>query len=379
MARQDHYEVLGVTPEATPDEIRRAFRRLAAECHPDRNPGDRAASLRFKQINTAHQILSDPDARALYDDLTRGPDATRTGVDVPPPRPPPPDAPPQRPDEPPPEGSRSWSWRPGAPWPAAPEDEEQASATPPPPAEQQWAPPPPAAERASGAPWTSPLPAEQEHAPPPPQPPVTSFVPQPPPTMQAPDRVAHPGKVRRLRRAILRLEPVTFVATALALLAILLWPLGESIDVQALNVRTGQRIALPQEVIASEHAKGAIAFIPGTRVPATLDGAQVTLPAEQVTAAIASGRASLDFDPNGERKAERAAFKRGLSFGLWDWLAVEAQKWWGEPEGAERTRKVLEALQHDHPEASATRGYLTAAALIALNVFAYTRRGPPKA
>lgn len=61
------YEVLGVDPHASPEEIRTAFRRLAAQHHPDRNPDDAGASDRFKELNLAHQILSDPDKRAAFD------------------------------------------------------------------------------------------------------------------------------------------------------------------------------------------------------------------------------------------------------------------------------------------------------------------------
>jgi molecular chaperone DnaJ len=64
---RDPYEVLGVGRNATEAEIRSAFRRLAARHHPDRNPNDPDAHTRFKEINQAHQILSDPQKRAAYD------------------------------------------------------------------------------------------------------------------------------------------------------------------------------------------------------------------------------------------------------------------------------------------------------------------------
>lgn len=64
---RDHYEVLGVGRGATPDEIKAAFRRLAQEHHPDRNAGDADAAERFKAINAAYQVLSDPQRRRLYD------------------------------------------------------------------------------------------------------------------------------------------------------------------------------------------------------------------------------------------------------------------------------------------------------------------------
>lgn len=64
---KDPYELLGVGRDATPDEIRAAFRKLAAKHHPDRNPDDPSADQRFKEINAAHQILSDPKKREMFD------------------------------------------------------------------------------------------------------------------------------------------------------------------------------------------------------------------------------------------------------------------------------------------------------------------------
>ncbi len=66
MSRRDYYGILGVARSATPDEIKRAFRQLAREHHPDVNQDPRAAE-RFKEINEAYQILSDPERRAYYD------------------------------------------------------------------------------------------------------------------------------------------------------------------------------------------------------------------------------------------------------------------------------------------------------------------------
>ena len=67
MASQTPYEVLGVKPDATADEIRKAYRKLAKEFHPDLNPGKPAAEARFKAVTAANDILSDPDKRARYD------------------------------------------------------------------------------------------------------------------------------------------------------------------------------------------------------------------------------------------------------------------------------------------------------------------------
>ena len=67
MAAQTPYEVLGVKPGASPEEIRKAYRKLAKEFHPDLNPGKPAAEARFKAVTAANDILSDPDKRARYD------------------------------------------------------------------------------------------------------------------------------------------------------------------------------------------------------------------------------------------------------------------------------------------------------------------------
>lgn len=67
MAERDYYAELGVARTATPDEIKQAFRKLALKHHPDRNPGDKGAEERFKKIGEAYNVLSDPKARAAYD------------------------------------------------------------------------------------------------------------------------------------------------------------------------------------------------------------------------------------------------------------------------------------------------------------------------
>ena len=63
----DAYAVLGVTPQATDDEIKRAYRQLARECHPDANPDDPGAADRFKEINAAYEAVKDPERRRQYD------------------------------------------------------------------------------------------------------------------------------------------------------------------------------------------------------------------------------------------------------------------------------------------------------------------------
>jgi len=64
---RDYYEVLGVARTASEDEIKKAYRKLAAKFHPDRNPGDKEAEAKFKELSTANEVLSDADKRANYD------------------------------------------------------------------------------------------------------------------------------------------------------------------------------------------------------------------------------------------------------------------------------------------------------------------------
>ena len=67
MAAQTPYEILGVKPTATADEIRKAYRKLAKQLHPDLNPGKPEAEARFKSVSAAYDLLSDPEKRARYD------------------------------------------------------------------------------------------------------------------------------------------------------------------------------------------------------------------------------------------------------------------------------------------------------------------------
>ncbi|NVN89240.1 MAG: DnaJ domain-containing protein [Desulfuromonadales bacterium] len=67
MAQTEYYKTLGLDKSATPDEIKKAFRKLAVKYHPDRNPGDKSAEDKFKEINEAYAVLSDPKKKEEYD------------------------------------------------------------------------------------------------------------------------------------------------------------------------------------------------------------------------------------------------------------------------------------------------------------------------
>src|SRR4030081_3083136 len=93
MVKEDFYKILGVKRDAKPEEIKKAYRRLARKYHPDVNPGDKAAEDRLKQMSEAFDILSDPKKRKVYDRFGQysdslanaaaegaGPTYTRTGA-----------------------------------------------------------------------------------------------------------------------------------------------------------------------------------------------------------------------------------------------------------------------------------------------------------
>lgn len=70
---KDYYKVLGLDSSAGSDDIKKAFRRLAREHHPDRNPGDSKAEERFKEVQEAYSVLSDPEKKKQYDQMRRNP------------------------------------------------------------------------------------------------------------------------------------------------------------------------------------------------------------------------------------------------------------------------------------------------------------------
>src|SRR6476469_6689613 len=67
MAKQDFYEILGVSKSADAEELKRAYRKLAMQFHPDRNSGDKAAEAKFKELSEAYDVLKDDQKRAAYD------------------------------------------------------------------------------------------------------------------------------------------------------------------------------------------------------------------------------------------------------------------------------------------------------------------------
>src|SRR5215470_13997228 len=67
MSKRDYYEILGVSKGASADEIKKAYRKVAMQYHPDRNPGDKSAEEKFKEAAEAYEVLGDADKKAQYD------------------------------------------------------------------------------------------------------------------------------------------------------------------------------------------------------------------------------------------------------------------------------------------------------------------------
>lgn len=79
MPERDLYEILGVSRTASPEEVKKAYRKLAKQHHPDMNPGNKHSEEKFKEVSAAFEVLSDSKRRAFYDEF--GPDSLRTGFD----------------------------------------------------------------------------------------------------------------------------------------------------------------------------------------------------------------------------------------------------------------------------------------------------------
>ncbi len=79
MSKRDYYEVLGVDRTAGIEEIKKCYRKLAVKFHPDKNPGDKTAEEKFKEIGEAYEVLSDTQKRAAYDQYGHGAFDRRAG------------------------------------------------------------------------------------------------------------------------------------------------------------------------------------------------------------------------------------------------------------------------------------------------------------
>ena len=66
-AKRDYYEILGVTRQASPEDLKKAYRKLAIQFHPDKNPGDKKAEEKFKELSEAYEVLTNPQKKQMYD------------------------------------------------------------------------------------------------------------------------------------------------------------------------------------------------------------------------------------------------------------------------------------------------------------------------
>jgi len=68
MEYKDYYKILGVSKNSSEEEIKKAYKKLALQYHPDKNPGNKEAEEKFKEINEAYEVLGDPEKRKKYDE-----------------------------------------------------------------------------------------------------------------------------------------------------------------------------------------------------------------------------------------------------------------------------------------------------------------------
>src|ERR1700750_2225688 len=80
MSKRDYYEVLEVKRESTIEEIKKSYRKLAVQFHPDKNPGDKAAEEKFKELSEAYEVLSDENKRRMYDQFGHAANAGAAGA-----------------------------------------------------------------------------------------------------------------------------------------------------------------------------------------------------------------------------------------------------------------------------------------------------------
>ena len=82
MPRMDYYDILGVPRDVSDDDLKKAYRKLVLQYHPDRNPGDRTAEEKIREINAAYEVVGDPDKRRAYDRLRFGDEIREEAPDL---------------------------------------------------------------------------------------------------------------------------------------------------------------------------------------------------------------------------------------------------------------------------------------------------------